>query len=125
MTRTRWRRSWSYWKRPKGKNKSGAEEKQEYLRSGGNAAMNISESALRWRYYGGGSSLVGIAVGLFLGTIFLLVGYFVWRTEEDYAKNGVAANATVTRKDQQIEPHHAGQKGGPRTVYTLHYRYQD
>src|SRR5262245_42398430 len=87
--------------------------------------MNISESALRWRYFGGGPSLLGIAVGLFLGTIFLLVGYFVWRTEEDYAKNGVAADATVTRKDQQIEPHHAGQKGGPRTVYTLHYRYQD
>ena len=68
---------------------------------------------------------MAIAVGLFIGTIFLLVGYFVWRREEDYGKRGVAATAIVTSKDHRIEQRPAGQKGGPKTIYTLHYRYQD
>jgi hypothetical protein len=86
--------------------------------------MNIPESKLRWRYYGGGPALVALTIGSFLGIIFLAVGYFVRQTEEDYAKKGVAAVATVTHKDQRTEPP-SGQKGGPRITYTLHYRYQD
>ncbi|HLW64682.1 MAG TPA: DUF3592 domain-containing protein [Gemmataceae bacterium] len=86
--------------------------------------MNVPESKLRWRYYGGGAAIVAIVAGLFLGTIFVLVGYFVRQNEEEYAKNGIASNATVTGKDQRMEPP-TGQKGGPRVTYTLHYRYQD
>ena len=82
-------------------------------------------ASLRWKYYGGGLALAAIAVGAVLGTIFLAVGYFVRQTEEEYVRNGVASTATVTRKDQRIETRPAGQKGGPKTVYTLHYRYRD
>jgi Protein of unknown function (DUF3592) len=86
--------------------------------------MSMTDAALRWRYYGGPMAIVGIAIGLGLGAVFLTVGYFVWQSEEEYAKNGVAATGTVTRKDSRVEPR-TGPKSGPRTVYTLHYRYQD
>jgi len=87
--------------------------------------MTTTESKLFWLYYGGGKAIVANAIAVFLGAIFLLVGYFVWQTEQEYALNGVAATGIVTRKDHRVEQRPPGQKGGPRTVYTLHYRYQD
>ncbi len=87
--------------------------------------MTLTDSALRWRYYGGPMAVVGIAIGLGLGAVFLTVGYVFWQTEEDYAHNGVAATATVTGKDSHVEQRQPGQRGGPRTVYTLRYHYQD
>jgi hypothetical protein len=86
--------------------------------------MNMALSSLRWRYYGGGSSIAAIVIALVLGSLFLLVGWFVRQKEEEYGANGVAVTATVTHKDSKLDPR-PGQKGGPKTYYTLHYRYQD
>jgi hypothetical protein len=86
--------------------------------------MKIPLSKLRWQYYGGSGAVVGIVVGLVLGSIFAVVGYFVWQTEEDYDKHGLPATGTVTRKDHRVEPAH-GPKGRPQTIYTVSYQYAD
>jgi hypothetical protein len=86
--------------------------------------MNIPLSALRWRYFGGGHSVAGIAIGLLLGTLFLVIGYFTRATQQEYDRDGATTTATVTGKDHHLQPG-AGHKGQPRTTYTLQYRFQD
>ena len=84
-----------------------------------------SESKLRWRYFGGVMAVAAIFIALFIGTIFFVAGYFLRQSEEEYARNGIAADATVTGKDTKTERPVAGQKGAPKVTHVVRYRYQD
>jgi hypothetical protein len=76
---------------------------------------------MRWNPYGGRAALMVIAVASLMATGFLVGGYSLLQSEAEYWKNGVAANATVTRKDVTLT---TGVRSQSKN-FTVSYRYQD
>jgi hypothetical protein len=70
------------------------------------------------------SLLIGHAVALIMVTICFVFGCSGFMTEWQFWTNGVALNATATRKEITTGP--AGRPGtSPSKNYTVWYRYQD
>jgi hypothetical protein len=84
--------------------------------------MNISAVRLRWLYLRGAFWWMGLAFAL-VGLVMILIGIYIWRSEQGFQQHIVRTVARVTGKEKDRAPKLKGK--GSEDAFFLLYSFSD